>query len=68
MLEHPPSLGRSVHASPVERPIYRNGHDPERKITTPAGSIPFGRPRLRGVPCRSASSGVLVSSSSVVVG
>lgn len=30
-------------------PVYRNGHDPERLISTPAGSIPIRRPRLRGV-------------------
>jgi transposase-like protein len=34
--------------------IYRNGHDPERSITTSAGTIPIRRPRLRGVPYESA--------------
>lgn len=28
--------------------IYRNGHDPERRIATGAGAIAFRRPRLRG--------------------
>lgn len=28
--------------------IYRNGHDPERAITTPMGAIAIRRPRLRG--------------------
>ncbi len=30
-------------------PVYRNGHDPERTISTPAGGIPIRRPRLRGM-------------------
>ncbi len=33
---------------------YRNGHDPERAITTSAGSIRIRRPRLRGVTYESA--------------
>lgn len=27
------------------RVLYRNGHDPQRLITTPAGAIPIRRPR-----------------------
>ena len=34
--------------------LYRNGHDPERLITTPAGAIPIRRPRVRGMPYESA--------------
>ncbi|MEO9264136.1 MAG: IS256 family transposase [Candidatus Baltobacteraceae bacterium] len=34
--------------------IYRNGHDPERPITTSAGTIAIRRPRLRGTPYESA--------------
>jgi putative transposase len=34
--------------------VYRNGHDPERLITTPAGPIPIRRPRVRGVRYESA--------------
>ena len=34
--------------------IYRNGHDPERLITTPAGTIPIRRPRVRGMIYESA--------------
>jgi putative transposase len=35
-------------------PIYRNGHDPERRITTGAGAIAIRRPRLRGATYESA--------------
>lgn len=35
-------------------PMYRNGHDPERLITTSAGSIRIRRPRLRGMTYESA--------------
>lgn len=28
--------------------VYRNGHDPQRLVTTPAGSVTIRRPRLRG--------------------
>jgi putative transposase len=34
--------------------IYRNGHDPERLITTGAGPIPIRRPRVRGAKYESA--------------
>jgi transposase-like protein len=34
--------------------VYRNGHDPERSITTPAGAIPIRRPRLRGTTYESS--------------
>src|ERR1700728_2834688 len=34
--------------------LYRNGHDPERLITTPAGAIPIRRPRVRGTTYESA--------------
>lgn len=34
--------------------IYRNGHDPERSITTSAGAISIRRPRLRGATYDSA--------------
>lgn len=34
--------------------VYRNGHDPERAITTPMGAIPIRRPRLRGTPYESS--------------
>jgi putative transposase len=34
--------------------LYRNGHDPERLITTPAGAIPIRRPRVRGMTYESA--------------
>jgi putative transposase len=34
--------------------VYRNGHDPERSITTAAGTIPIRRPRLRGTTYESA--------------
>jgi transposase-like protein len=34
--------------------LYRNGHDPERLITTPAGAIPIRRPRVRGLSYESA--------------
>lgn len=34
--------------------VYRNGHDPERSITTGAGTIPIRRPRLRGATYESA--------------
>lgn len=34
--------------------LYRNGHDPERLITTPAGAIPIRRPRVRGATYESA--------------
>lgn len=34
--------------------IYRNGHDPERSITTGAGTIAIRRPRLRGATYESA--------------
>lgn len=36
------------------RVLYRNGHDPERLITTPAGAIPIRRPRVRGMTYESA--------------
>jgi putative transposase len=35
-------------------PVYRNGHDPQRTIATPAASVPFRRPRLRGVTFESS--------------
>jgi len=34
--------------------LYRNGHDPERLITTPVGTIPIRRPRVRGTTYESA--------------
>jgi putative transposase len=34
--------------------IYRNGHDPQRLITTGAGAIPIRRPRVRGAKYESA--------------
>lgn len=34
--------------------LYRNGHDPERLITTPAGSIAIRRPRVRNMIYESA--------------
>ena len=34
--------------------LYRNGHDPQRLITTPAGAIPIRRPRVRGTTYISA--------------
>ena len=34
--------------------VYRNGHDPERSITTSAGAIRIRRPRLRGTTYESA--------------
>jgi putative transposase len=37
-----------------EPALYRNGHDPERTITTSAGSIPIRRPRVRGAALESA--------------
>jgi len=36
------------------QPIYRNGHDPERRVTTGAGTIAIRRPRLRGATYESA--------------
>ena len=43
--------GRIEAGAPV---LYRNGHDPERLITTPAGAIPIRRPRVRGLRYESA--------------
>ena len=34
--------------------LYRNGHDPERMITTPAGTISIRRPRVRNTTYESA--------------
>lgn len=34
--------------------VYRNGHDPERLLTTPVGTIPIRRPRVRGTTYESA--------------
>jgi transposase-like protein len=42
---------RSGDGTPV---LYRNGHDPQRLITTPAGAIPIRRPRVRGTTYTSA--------------
>jgi putative transposase len=43
-------IGRRRHERIEGKPpVYRNGHDPQRTIATPAGSVPFRRPRLRGV-------------------
>lgn len=47
-------IGRRRYERSQGQPIYRNGHDPERTITTPAGSVPFRRPRLRGVTFESS--------------
>jgi len=45
---------RYERAAKGEPPIYRNGHDPERGITTGAGTIAIRRPRLRGATYESA--------------
>ncbi len=42
---------RAAQGAPV---IYRNGHDPERAITTGAGAIAIRRPRLRGTTFESS--------------
>lgn len=34
---------------------YRDGHDPERKVTTGAGPLPIRRPRVRGIEYESAA-------------
>jgi transposase-like protein len=45
---------RYVRISDGDPTIYRNGHDPQRDITTSAGAISIKRPRLRGMPFESA--------------
>jgi putative transposase len=42
---------RAREGAPV---MYRNGHDPQRSITTSAGAITIRRPRLRGTSFESA--------------
>ena len=45
---------RYERAAQGSEPIYRNGYDPERRITTGAGTIAIRRPRLRGATYESA--------------
>jgi putative transposase len=45
---------RYERAAEGRLPVYRNGHDPERLITTGAGAIAIRRPRLRGATYESA--------------
>ena len=47
-------LRQRLRGDASQGPIYRNGHDPERSVTTSAGAIRIRRPRLRGLTYESA--------------